>query len=81
MVITSTAPLVGILPSIGVFDLPFLFSNEREADQVLDGKAGDYFTDQADGRRARQPGLLGERLSQHDQLEAARSRRSKTSTA
>lgn len=44
MVITSTAPLVGILPSIGVFDLPFLFGNEREADQVLDGKAGDYFT-------------------------------------
>ncbi len=44
MVITSTAPLVGILPSIGVFDLPFLFANEREADQVLDGKAGDYFT-------------------------------------
>jgi tripartite ATP-independent transporter DctP family solute receptor len=44
MVITSTAPLVGILPSIGVFDLPFLFNNEREADQVLDGKAGDYFT-------------------------------------
>jgi tripartite ATP-independent transporter DctP family solute receptor len=26
MVITSTAPLVGILPSIGVFDLPFLFA-------------------------------------------------------
>jgi TRAP-type transport system periplasmic protein len=44
MVITSTAPLAGILPAIGVFDLPFLFSNEREADQVLDGKAGDYFT-------------------------------------
>jgi len=44
MVITSTAPLVGILPSIGVFDLPFLFGNEREADQVLDGKAGEYFT-------------------------------------
>src|SRR4249919_2318318 len=32
MVITSTAPLVGMLPSIGVFDLPFLFNNEREAD-------------------------------------------------
>jgi len=43
MVITSTAPLVGILPAIGVFDLPFLFNNEREADQVLDGKAGDWF--------------------------------------
>lgn len=49
MVITSTAPLVGILPAIGVFDLPFLFSNEREADQVLDGKAGDYFTTKLTG--------------------------------
>lgn len=43
MVITSTAPLAGIVPSIGVFDLPFLFNNEKEADQVLDGKAGDWF--------------------------------------
>jgi len=44
MVITSTAPLVAILPAIGVFDLPFLISNEREADQLLDGKVGDWFT-------------------------------------
>jgi tripartite ATP-independent transporter DctP family solute receptor len=44
MVLTSTAPLVGIVPALGVFDLPFLFNNEREADQVLDGKAGDWFT-------------------------------------
>ncbi|HKW82968.1 MAG TPA: TRAP transporter substrate-binding protein [Burkholderiaceae bacterium] len=44
MVLTSTAPLVGIVPSLGVFDLPFLFNNEREADQVLDGKAGDWFS-------------------------------------
>jgi len=43
MVITSTAPLVGIVPELGVFDLPFLFNNEREADQVLDGKVGDWF--------------------------------------
>ncbi len=43
MVLTSTAPLVGIVPSLGVFDLPFLFSNEAEADAVLDGKAGDWF--------------------------------------
>jgi tripartite ATP-independent transporter DctP family solute receptor len=43
MVLTSTAPLVGIVPSLGVFDLPFLFSNESEADAVLDGKAGDWF--------------------------------------
>ncbi len=43
MVLTSTAPLVGIVPELGVFDLPFLFDNEREADQLLDGKAGDWF--------------------------------------
>jgi tripartite ATP-independent transporter DctP family solute receptor len=43
MVLTSTAPLVGIVPALGVFDLPFLFNNEREADQVLDGKVGDWF--------------------------------------
>jgi tripartite ATP-independent transporter DctP family solute receptor len=43
MVLTSTAPLVGILPELGVFDLPFLFNNEKEADQLLDGKVGDWF--------------------------------------
>jgi TRAP-type transport system periplasmic protein len=45
MVLTSTAPLVGIVPALGVFDLPFLFNSEKEADQVLDGKAGDWFSD------------------------------------
>ena len=44
MVLTSTAPLVGIVPELGVFDLPFLFNSEKEADQVLDGKVGDWFT-------------------------------------
>ena len=34
---------MGIVPQLGVFDLPFLFNNEREADQVLDGKVGDWF--------------------------------------
>jgi len=43
MLITSTAPLVTMVPSWGVFDLPFLFNNEKEADQVLDGKVGDWF--------------------------------------
>ena len=43
MVLTSTAPLVGAIPQLAVFDLPFLFSNEREADQVLDGKFGQSF--------------------------------------
>jgi len=44
MVLTSTAPLVGIVPALGVFDLPFLFDTANEADQVLDGKAGDWFS-------------------------------------
>lgn len=44
MVITSTAPLASMLPAIGVFDLPFLIGNEREADALLDGKVGDWFS-------------------------------------
>ena len=44
MVCTSSSPLVGIVKELGAFDLPFLFANEREADAVLDGPAGAYFT-------------------------------------
>ncbi|WP_280153938.1 TRAP transporter substrate-binding protein [Piscinibacter sp. XHJ-5] len=44
MVLTSTAPLTSIIPALGVFDLPFLFNNEKEADQVLDGKVGEWFS-------------------------------------
>ncbi|VWX62075.1 ABC transporter substrate-binding protein [Burkholderiales bacterium 8X] len=43
MVCTSSSPLVGIVKEIGVFDLPFLFASEKEADAVLDGPAGEYF--------------------------------------
>nr|WP_145552714.1 TRAP transporter substrate-binding protein [Variovorax boronicumulans] len=44
MVLTSTAPVVSIVPALGVFDLPFLFNTAAEADQLLDGKVGDYFS-------------------------------------
>lgn len=44
MVITSTSPLIGILPDLGVFDLPFLFGNEKEADAILDGDFGKYIS-------------------------------------
>jgi tripartite ATP-independent transporter DctP family solute receptor len=44
IVCTSSSPLVGIVKELGVFDLPFLFANEKEADSVLDGPAGAYFT-------------------------------------
>jgi TRAP-type transport system periplasmic protein len=42
MVVTSSSPLVGILPDLGAFDLPFLFANEKEADAILDGAFGKY---------------------------------------
>jgi tripartite ATP-independent transporter DctP family solute receptor len=45
MVVTSSSPLVGILPALGVFDLPFLFADEAEADAILDGEFGDYIAD------------------------------------
>ena len=43
MVVSSSSPLVGIVKELGVFDLPFLFASEKEADAVLDGPAGAFF--------------------------------------
>lgn len=40
-VVTSSSPLVGLIPALGVFDLPFLFANAQEADAVMDGEFGD----------------------------------------
>jgi TRAP-type transport system periplasmic protein len=40
MMVGSTATLVGIVKDFGVFDLPFLFANEKEADAVFDGPFG-----------------------------------------
>ena len=45
MVITSTSPLVGIEPALGVFDLPFLFNDSAEADAILDGDFGDFIAE------------------------------------
>lgn len=45
MVGTSSSPLIGILPDLGAFDLPFLFANEKEADAILDGAFGKYISD------------------------------------
>lgn len=49
MVITSTSPLIGILPALGVFDLPFLFANAQEADRVLDGPFGQDMSRRLEG--------------------------------
>jgi TRAP-type transport system periplasmic protein len=39
-VVTSSSPLVGLIPALGVFDLPFLFANAHEVDTVVDGEFG-----------------------------------------
>jgi len=38
-----------MLPALGVFDLPFLFANEAEADAILDGAFGAEMTRRLDG--------------------------------
>ena len=40
MMVGSTATLVGIVKDFAVYDLPFLFNNEQEADAVFDGPFG-----------------------------------------
>lgn len=47
-VITSSSPLVGLVPALGVFDLPFLFSDEKEADTIMDGDFGDFINEKLD---------------------------------
>src|SRR5690606_36614692 len=42
----STAPLAGMVKGFGVFDLPFLFDNDKVADAVLDGPAGQALLDE-----------------------------------
>jgi tripartite ATP-independent transporter DctP family solute receptor len=44
MMVGSTATLVGIVSDFGVYDLPFVFGNEREADTILDGSFGKSLT-------------------------------------
>jgi tripartite ATP-independent transporter DctP family solute receptor len=40
MTVVSTATLVGIDDSFGIYDLPFVFRSEQEADAILDGAFG-----------------------------------------
>ncbi|MGB3275855.1 MAG: TRAP transporter substrate-binding protein [Castellaniella sp.] len=45
MTFVSTAPLAGMVKGFGVFDLPFLFDDEKVAYAVLDGKPGQALLD------------------------------------
>ncbi len=42
---TSTAPLVGYVPELAIFDIPFLFEDEAEADAILASEVGDYLNE------------------------------------
>lgn len=43
MMSATPSNLQSFLPAAGIFDLPFLIQNEKEADALLDGKAGTHF--------------------------------------
>ena len=47
-VVTSSSPLVGLVPALGVFDLPFLFRTPEEAYAVMDGEFGDMLNEKLD---------------------------------
>ena len=43
MAVTSTSAAVGTVKEFALFDFPFLFASEKEADAVLDGAVGKQF--------------------------------------
>ncbi|TYC61865.1 TRAP transporter substrate-binding protein [Rhodobacterales bacterium] len=45
MVVTGAAAIAGIEPAMGVFSLPFIFSNEDEVDAVMTGPYFDYLAE------------------------------------
>lgn len=51
IVITSTAPVATMIGEYLLFDLPFLFRNEREADALLDGPIGERLLGLAEPRQ------------------------------
>lgn len=40
LTVVSTGPLVGLVPEVGIVDLPFLFTSSEHAYKVLDGEIG-----------------------------------------
>lgn len=54
MMVGSTATLVGISKEMAVWDTPFLFTDPRQADQVLDGPVGRQLMDKLEEK-----GLVG----------------------
>jgi hypothetical protein len=68
MVVTSTSPLVGIEPALGVFDLPFLFSERGRGRCHARRRVRHDDVREDGGLGPGQPRLVGERLPQPDEL-------------
>ena len=54
MMVGSTATLVGTVKEFAIWDVPFMFANEKEADAVLDGPVGQKLLD-----KLQEKGLVG----------------------
>ena len=54
MTLVSSAPIVSIVKEFALFDFPFLFTDEKEADAVLDGPVGKKLLDKLGDK-----GLIG----------------------
>jgi TRAP-type transport system periplasmic protein len=52
--VTSTSAVVGTVKEFALFDFPYLFATEKEADAVLDGPVGKQLLDKLPGK-----GLIG----------------------
>lgn len=48
--VTSTAAVSGVDKAFGVFDLPYIFETDREADAILDGPLGTEMLRRLDGK-------------------------------
>src|SRR6187399_1011445 len=44
MLVASTTSLTGVVKELGLFDFPFLFSNGKQADAMVDGPLGKLLT-------------------------------------
>ena len=54
LTVVTTATLVGVDDAFGVYDLPFVFRTEQEADTILDGSFGRKLADKLEAK-----GLIG----------------------
>jgi TRAP-type C4-dicarboxylate transport system substrate-binding protein len=71
MLVASTTSLTGIVKEFGLFDFPFLFSNAKQADAMVDGPLGQDAQRQAGGQGRDRSGLLRPGLPQRHQQQAA----------